>query len=302
MPTRLNDYRDFHICFYRYDNLAAQVKAYADVMGYGYGERRSLVALYSLCYSLPSSIVMMERMGELEKDAEGFYQRNKDRLIFQSDRKYLKLRDAFPKAWRELSASDVFDWLDSFGGVVDVEKAVRRISRLYQFGRFGSFLLLEAYMAMFGADSCNDDIDWTKGDTVTSGMLHVLGLDKEAELWDREEILRVPVETLDATLKRLQKSIPKADGNSASYMETSLCAYRKLFKGSRYLGYYSDRLLGELVRTLDEYPEHADALGKVFDARAISVPAGYLGEICGWRGIRKEKCKEYQRTGRWRQV
>ncbi len=301
MPTRLNDYRDFHICFYRYDNLAAQMKAYADVMDYGNRERRELVALYSLCYCLPSSIVMMERRKELEKDAEGFYRRNKDKLIFQSDRKYLKLRDAFPKAYRELFASDVFDWLDSQGGLVDVERAVRRISQMYQFGRFGSFLLLEAYMAMFGADSCNDDIDWTKGDTVTSGMLHVLGLDKEAELWDKEEILRVPVETLDKTLSKLQKSIPKADGNSASYMETSLCAYRKLFKGSRYLGYYTDRLLGELVQTMKVYPEHNDALLKVYDARAISVPPEYLGEVCGWRGVRKEKCKEYQRTGKWRQ-
>ena len=124
-------------------------------------------------------------------------------------------------------------------------------------------------------------------------------LDDHADYFDKTGKLVVPAKTLDSVLSYIQSSTPDAIGKSALFVETTLCAYRKHFKGTRYVGYYVDRVLQELVETIKNFPQHKNALNVLYDARAAVIPTRHLGELCGWRGVRKKLCKHYIETGDW---
>jgi len=73
-----------------------------------------------------------------------------------------------------------------------------------------------------------------------------------------------------------------------------LCAYRKFFKGSRYNGYYLDRMLEEVIYMKKYYPNVSE---QIFEIRKRNFDKKYLGELNGWNGIRKECKKLYRDYG-----
>ncbi len=93
-------------------------------------------------------------------------------------------------------------------------------------------------------------------------------------------------------LRRKFPSVPTTYWN----LETSLCAYKKLFFKTRYVGYYIDRQLEELVKMQKLAPIGADwnllwhFRPEHFDHRAV-------GELNDWRGIRKERMGYFLATG-----
>ena len=80
-------------------------------------------------------------------------------------------------------------------------------------------------------------------------------------------------------------------------LETSLCAYRKFYKGTRYNGYYLDRMLEELVYFKRNYPEYDKITDELYDIRSKCFQHDYLGEYHGWFGVRKELKKLYKEYG-----
>ena len=77
-------------------------------------------------------------------------------------------------------------------------------------------------------------------------------------------------------------------------VETSLCAYRKFYKATRYNGYYLDRMLEEINVMRGDYPE---IISEVLDIRKHKFSPKYLGELGGWNGVRPELKKLYRETG-----
>lgn len=71
-------------------------------------------------------------------------------------------------------------------------------------------------------------------------------------------------------------------------METALCDFNSLTKGSYYAGHDIDDLMNKLK---DSSREWWDIRAEVFDRR-------YLGELQGWLGVRKHLKSAYQRKGR----
>lgn len=60
-------------------------------------------------------------------------------------------------------------------------------------------------------------------------------------------------------------------------LETALCDFNSLYKGSYYVGHDIDMMMLQL-------PEGA----ALWQARRSVIPSQYLGEINGWKGVRKE--------------
>ena len=98
-------------------------------------------------------------------------------------------------------------------------------------------------------------------------------------------------------VKRLQADVKHCNGDDNWLkLETSLCAYEKMFRGTRYNGYYADRMLQETLKMM-RTPNLRDDCEEVLTARAVAIPQQYLGEIGGWNGIRKELKKYYKEQG-----
>ena len=261
-------------------------------------ERFELAYFFSITYAVESAIILFENREKVLGNINAWVHENKRKIVFQSDRKYMRMKDSFEKCLEWFKGHrNVDDFLNRVrsGQVIDLEIAINFIEGWTMFGRFSAFLFLEMFVNLIGAKIENTTIDWKHGNTATSGLLNLFGYDKAADAFDKTGQLAVPAKKMDEYLKKLIRMIEKAGGSAnVTEIETSLCAYRKFYKGSRYNGYYLDRMLEEVNAMKNEYPS---IIKEVLDIRRKKFDAKYLGEIGGWSGIRPSMKKVYRETG-----
>lgn len=261
-------------------------------------EKYELAYFFSITYCIESAIVLFTNKKEIYKDITRWIKNNKDKIIFQSDRKYIRMKDSFEKVLRNFEKNNSVDeFLSNVteDGIIILSRAIPYVSLWDMFGRFSAFLFLETLVELTQIPIENTTIEWKRGNTATSGLMNVFGFDKEADYFDKTGKLALSEKTMDEMLDCIIRAIRKSGGNdNVTEIETSLCAYRKFYKGTRYNGYYLDRMLEEIVAMQDEYPEISEELTEIrkkhFDSR-------YLGEISGWNGIRKHMKKSYLEIG-----
>ena len=295
---RIDDFVEFHNESCLADTIVEPMVKFLELSGMNSQElKEEAVLIYSLTYSVPTTIVILCKLNELNTNPTEFWQKYRSKLLFQSDRKYVKMNNRFINGYFDFKKSGIFELLRN-KEIIDLAKTVKLIEQCYSFGRFSAFLFLETYGAMFNREFVNNQLDWIDGATVTSGLLNVLGKDKEANIWDKTHQLDFNPLIFDKFANYLLDKM--SIGKKLAILETNLCAYRKLFKGTRYIGYYSDRVLEELYYTIEQFPEHKKELEILFVAREMIIPDKYLGEKHGWTGIRTELKKHYLKTCDWR--
>lgn len=280
--------------------------AWADLKGISDADRFDLAFFYATVYNIPSAIFMLNERDGILSDSDGWCKDNKRRLIFQSDRRYMRCNGSLEKTLRHfaenLAGGSGYTEATVTGGRISTDRAVRMCQEWPSFGRFGAYLFTETLTYLMHLESTEaPTFDFGNGSTATSGLMNLFGFDSEADWFDRHK--RIPdgmtIGQLDGLLAATAEEVRASGGNpDYSCIETSLCAYRKFFKGSRYNGYYLDRQLSELV----SYPTiNAESIGYVnelYDLRSDLFPHWMLGEFRGWDGIRKHMKTFYKRNGR----
>lgn len=294
---RINEFVNYHI---HGDGECNNVvlKKWADKHNLSLQQRYELAYYFSITYCVESAIILFEEQREIFLDINTWINKNKANLVFQSDRKYIRMKDSFYKCldnFKNISSADAFISKVSENGVIKLSHAIPYVSSWVLFGRFSAFLFLETLVELTKIPIENTTIEWKAGNTATSGLMNVFGFDREANAFDKTGKLLMNTQDMDNMLEMLINSIRLAGGNiNVTEIETSLCAYRKFFKGSRYNGYYLDRMLEEIYAMQKDYPEVSKEL---FEIRAEMFDRKYLGELSGWRSIRKEMKKSYLKTG-----
>lgn len=280
------------------------LKAYADNLSMGENDRFDLALFYAITYSIPSALKLLRDRERINENVLEYAAKNKPKIIFQSDRRYMRCNGLFEKTMKwYVESGNIRERFESScleGNTINLEKAISHVKKWVSFGRFASFLFIETYAYLLGRDHLNTEFDWKNGDTATSGMLNLLGLDKEANYYDKTKTIPKNVSTkwLDEKLDVLLGSIRSTGGDdNVSCVETSLCAYRKFFKGSRYNGYYLDRQLEEINQFIKSGQE-LESCGILLDLRSRIFDNSYLGEIGGWNGVRKNLKRLYINTGK----
>lgn len=261
-------------------------------------ERYELAYFFAITYCVGSAIYIFLNKKDVGKAPRAWAEQNKDKIIFQSDRKYIRMKDSFARCLLAFADyCDVDDFLKKVktGDKLDFAKAIPYVSSWVLFGRFSAFLFLEMFIYLYPMEFTEVSIEWKKGNTATSGLLNVFGLDKEADMFDKTGKLWRDTNQLDFMLSALKIQIAAEHGNTnVTTIETSLCAYRKFFKQSRYNGFYLDRMLEE-IHAMEK--DHAQICAELCQIRARCFQPKYLGELGGWRGVRKEMKKSYMQTG-----
>lgn len=264
----------------------------------GLQQRYELSYFFSITYSVESAVILFENQAEIFKNINAWVCENKAKLVFQSDRKYIRMKNSFNRCLDYFrNIRDVHEFIGNVtkNGVIVLQKAIPYVETWKLFGRFSAFLFLEMFVDMTGYPIENTTIDWKNGNTATSGLLNVFGYDKEAEDFDKTRRLRRTYKTMDGMLGILVNGIQKNGGNpNVTQVETSLCAYRKFYKGSRYNGYYLDRMLEEIYKMKTDFPKVSEEL---LEIRARKYEDKYLGEKNGWSGIRPRMKKLYKESG-----
>ena len=257
-----------------------------------------LAYFFAITYCVGSAIILFRDKKQVLSQTSAWIAENKQNLVFQSDRKYIRMKDSFERClnqFKRIGSVDAFLEKVMDKGIISLKKAIPYVSSWELFGRFSAFLFLETFVELTGIGIENTTIVWKQGNTATSGLLNVYGFDEQANTFDRTGKLLLPPETMDKMLEGLTGHIARSGGNiNVTEIETSLCAYRKLYKGSRYNGFYLDRMLEEIYFIGQKHPEIAQEL---LEIRKQSFNEKYLGEISGWRGVRKNMKKLYLETG-----
>lgn len=266
-----------------------------------------LTYFYSVTYCCVSAIFLMQHRDDIRRDYKFFADVNKNKLIFQSDRKYVRMLDNFKgmlATWVFQLQNDGKKFHEVFvnGDTVDTKKMLSFAEKWFFFSRFSAYLFMETYCDILRLKATHaSGLDY-EGDNMTfaGGLYYCFGMDREAEYVQKYHELPTDRTTFEALIQELQREVRDADGDdNFTKLETSLCAYEKFFKGTRYNGYYADRQLEETLKMLNDHPtEFGKACEEVMIARKMAIPAIYRGEDNGWNGIRKEEKKRYKETGR----
>lgn len=172
-----------------------------------------LIYFYTMTYNIPSALDML---------LEG--QRDMKKLKFRTDRRYVRCNGAYDRLLRELNKGMQV----ALSACTSTSQAYSVVSSWYFFGRYAAFLFLEVYMNVF-RPKWTDDLryGWEPDENYTLGAISVTK-SKERD-------------TLDKFLN--QAKIDTRD--NAFAIETSLCAVAKFDKGTRWDGYYTERMLEE---------------------------------------------------------
>lgn len=272
------------------------------------------VFLYSTCYCMGSGMVMMNELDYktiTDKDIDDFWKIHKPKLIFQSDRRYIKYMNQFPiiaKQFIKKCNRKPFDYINQF---VDYSDPIKTYNNLYKevgtwkyYGRFSIILYIFNLCKVFPDIKVeSSSYDWKNGATTTSAIYNARYQDDKANEFDsgkapaltRKEIYGMDV-TLGIITDALKKYKPDRNWNII-YVSSDLCSFRKLFKGVRYQGFYVDRQQEEINQLEKSYPEHKYIWDFVWKAREKYIDHKYLGEINGWSGIRKERMRLFLEKG-----
>lgn len=260
-----------------------------------------LAYLYGLTYSTTTAILIFRHFPTLgcissRKELREFWEENKHRLYFNRDRRYIKNNDQFVDAIAGLRKFEGKYLYDSIGSMTDEALYKRIVKNWPYFGRHAAFLFFDVYSKIFydGECSLSSISNWNEARTIAEGLALATYDD---ELYQRASKKRLTPEDAKKLNSLVEKIEQDCNANFTD-IESTICAYSKLFKGTRYLGYYIDRFQEELIQARENgYPEEDILL--LWQLRSkVSLPT-FLGEYGGWRGIRKERCKLWIEEGKF---
>lgn len=245
---------------------------------------------------------MFSERDAIRRNPDDFAEFAVKHLIFQSDRRWVaqnKRLNAILNEWAGGKSVDAFKVATMKGGRIDINSALDYVQGWYYFSRYAAYLFIETLCDLSGYEITRPTSVEYGHDRLTfaSGLFRYYGMDDLAVQTKLKRSIQLDNKVVDLMVKRLQTEVKRANGDDNWVkLETSLCAYEKMFRGTRYNGYYADRMLGEIER-LSKNQETQAACDEVLTARGISIPIKYLGEVNGWYGIRKNLKKYYQQHG-----
>lgn len=286
--NRMQEFIKFANLAYKYDNLTTFLKKYAGLANLDKKQCNLLILLYSLTYCLSTAIVFLRNIENFKQSPYKFWSSYKNKLVFVSDKKWVKINNKFIDSFFSFVNSGVLEQLEK-EKIINIGEYVKKLSKINYFGRFSAFLFLEHYISFWNIDKCNDTMDWQKGDTATSGLFNVLKQDDLANAWDKQPF-KIDCEKCDKIANFILK---KTEFTDITTLETMLCFYRKLFKASRYLGFYSDREYEAFVKNRFYFKELQKDWDLFLKARKLAFPKFILCESYNKFGVRKELKKIY---------
>lgn len=254
-----------------------------------------LAIVYAASYSCSTAMRFMEEFPTIQDvmgdRVEKFWEENKSTLWFNPDRRYLKNNNQVVPALRcicERSKGNLCEYLipKLKSGFDTMYKEIMQNWQFY--GPMAAYLFFDAIYG-FSKDLYSDpqQLDWKgSGQTVVEGMANLLGCDKSISTKDYD----IP------KFNRMVDVIEETTGFPKIVIESNLCFFRKLFKGSRYVGYYADRELEEYL-TVDKILKDRYNID-IWKYRELTTQDDLRGEIHGWNSIRKDKLKYYLQTGK----
>lgn len=174
-----------------------------------------LAYYYTTTYHIPSALKLLRN-----------HNTPKSELKFRTDRCYVRIGDTYTRLMAQLSPK----LLEQLDRATTTTEQYNIVSSWYFFGRYAAFLFLEVWAKLSGKQ-IEDDL--------------ALKFESEENYTKGAEII---AQTQDkAALSAFIERAKNDTNDNVFSLETSLCAVAKLKKGTRWNGYYTERLLSDIA-------------------------------------------------------
>lgn len=269
MPDNVITYADYHrrsLEIGDVDPSYSMMRYLCDRFELNIEQRYWLAFLYSTCYCGPTVFYMYNEFPDFENVDVGRLRRwwdaNKKRLLFQTDRRWIKQNNQFVEMFESykknlcgLSQARFFEQLtpgilnDKLRTKAAYEAAYLAASNIRHMGRFSLFLYLEAVHVVTGFDMRPPSMNILEAEACRRGLEWAYRVDYLTEITPKKA-----QKAFDLLVAKMCVD-PR---NTVWNIETTLCAYGKYHKGTRYIGYYLDRQAEEIRKMEQSVPEGVD--------------------------------------------
>ena len=253
-------------------------------------EKYWLAFIYSSCYNDATAWAMFKTLPKYteitEQNLSLWWAKYKSRLDFTTDRAKVKnFNKVVPMflSYKKLigdNQEQKFKELSSYDNIYNY------LGKIYYVGRFSLFLITEIIQILTDLSIEPTNLDLENADSSRNGLCFALGADN----WVKTKLTKDQYIYLYKMLKKLLEETKIENPHlKITYwnIETSLCAYKKYYWKTRYIGFYLDRQLEGLKLAEQKFPKFQKDWNNIWEARNLFFDHTFLGELNDWRGIRK---------------
>ncbi len=253
-------------------------------------QRYWLAFLFATCYCAPTVFYIYNEFPDYQNVDVGRLERwwvvNRNKLIFQTDRARVRSNNEFVncfKSYREIigkSQQGYFQKLATSNPKDTYIAAYKRLSNIHYFGRFTMFIYLELINVLTDTQMIPNDLNLREAESCRNGL--ALALDRK-DLFSHFEDKNLTAKDyldLDQGLELLLSKISDMNIKHKNLynIETTLCAYKKVKLGKRYVGYYIERMRTEIETMKKNVPVGVD-WSVLYDFRKTTYLPKYLKEL-----------------------
>lgn len=176
-----------------------------------------LVYHYATTYSTPSALTLMRNP-----------KTPKNELKFRTDRRYVRIGNTFDYIMQNLNPG----MLAQLDEAQTTTEQYNTVASWFYFGRYAAFLFLEVWAKISGKQVIDDlALKFERKESYTRGA-EIIARTQNGE-----------------KLTQFIESAKRDTGDNVFSLKTSLCAVEKFRKGSRWDGYYTERMINDAVGT-----------------------------------------------------
>lgn len=233
-------------------------------------QRYWLAFLFGTCYCAPTVFYLYNEfpdyntvdIGRLER----FWGQNKQKLVFQTDRARVKSNNEFVncfKSYRQIVGKNqeaFFKRLQHTSTVETYKNSLKALDGLHYFGRFTMFIYLEMVSVLTDTKMTPHTLDLRNAESCRNGLalalghLHMFSHFEDKTLSDNDYV------NLEKGFNRIVDAIQYEPIRHKDIfnIETTLCAYKKVKLGKRYVGFYIERMRKEIEAMEKNVPKGVD--------------------------------------------
>lgn len=276
-------------------------------------EQRYWIAfLYGTNYCVPTTFYIYNEFPDYENvninRLQRWWTNNKDKTFFQTDRARVRnYEGVFVKcfeSYRDLVGESQVKTFNEFKSSTNLKERYKEMykftDKIYYFGRFSLFNYLETIHELTDLKMNPDELNFKQAESSRNGMCYVCDKQEFLTLHHKKSKEKIDYLHLQHKLKLIMTELeyenPEIEINHWN-VETCLCAYKKLFWNTRYLGYYIDRQMFEIYKLQNNVKKGVE-WKILWDFRKEFFKKYFLGEYCGWSGIRKKNMNNVTKFGK----
>lgn len=217
-------------------------------------QRYWLAFLYGTCYCMPTVYYMYNEFPDYStvdpERLQRWWKRNKQKLIFQTDRMRIKSNDQFVPSflsYRSLvgkSQHRFFREGTRKDPHFNYNLTYKKASRIKYFGRFSLFNFIDTLNRITPLNALPKTINLVDADSCRNGLAFAIN---RPDLVVHRSSKKLTKDQQMFLQNRFDQEKRRHEGDIFQ-IETTLCAYKKHRLGKRYVGYYIDRLHQEISK------------------------------------------------------